>query len=127
MNEATKAEVRRRARNRCEYCGLEQRRRPLSRLHIEHIRARKHGGTNDLGNLCLACAECNQHKGSNLTGIDPDTDAVTELYHPRRQRWADHFDWSDDFIVGISATGRATVQVLDLNSPTQLRLRSTHL
>ena len=106
---------------------MEQRRRPLSRLHVEHIRARKHRGTDDLGNLCLACAECNQHKGSNLTGIDPDTDAVTDLFHPRRQRWTDHFGRSGDFIVGISAIGRATVQVLDLNSPTQLQLRSTQL
>ena len=127
MNEATKSEVRRRAKNRCEYCGVEQGRRPLSRLHVEHIRARKHRGTDDLDNLCLACAACNSHKGTNLTGIDPETDAITELFNPRRQHWAEHFDWSGDFIVGTTAIGRATVQVLDLNSPIQLELRSTHL
>ena len=125
MNEATKAEVRRRAKNRCEYCRLEQRRRPLSRLHVEHIRARKHGGTDDLANLCLACAECNLRKGTNLTGIDPATDAITELFNPRSQRWDEQFEWNGLSIVGKTPIGRTTVEVLDLNSDYQIELRSS--
>ena len=123
MNEATKADVRRRARDRCEYCALEQRYSPDARLHIEHIRPRKHGGTDDLENLCLACAECNLRKGTNLPGIDPDTDPVTELFHPRRHRWAEHFEWDGVRIVGKTAIGRTSVVVLDLNSDDQIEIR----
>ena len=41
-------------------------------LHVEHIVPRMHGGSDDLENLALACIDCNLHKGSNLTGIDPE-------------------------------------------------------
>lgn len=30
---------------------------------LEHIRPRTHGGDNDLRNVALACARCNQQKG----------------------------------------------------------------
>ena len=47
------------------------------------------------------------------------------LYHPRRQRWGDHFAWSDDFtrVIGLTATGRATVVLLQLNRETLINLR----
>src|SRR6266853_634204 len=67
----TKAEVRERARNACEFCGLHQDDSPLAALHIEHIIPKIHGGSDDLDNLALACIDCNLHKGRNLTGIDP--------------------------------------------------------
>ena len=97
----------------------------MSVLHIEHIRARKHGGTDELPNLCLACIHCNLHKGTNLTGIDPDTDAITELFNPRRQLWEEHFEWVGASIAGRTAIGRTTVAVLDLNSDEQIELRSS--
>ena len=39
------------------------------------------------------------------------------LFHPRRNTWSDHFQWSDDFayIIGITPIGRATVACLHLN------------
>src|SRR6266853_608587 len=83
----TKAEVRERARNACEYCGLHQDDSPLAALHIEHIIPKVHGGSDDLDNLALACVDCNLHKGTNLTGIDPETTAVTQLFHPR-YKWS---------------------------------------
>jgi hypothetical protein len=116
--------VRQRAANRCEYCGLNQEDSPLAALHIEHIRPRKHGGGDHDSNLCLACIDCNLHKGSNLTGIDPDTGALTELFHPRQQRWEDHFVREGIFLVGKTAVGRTTVRVLEMNSEDQLALRS---
>lgn len=47
------------------------------------------------------------------------------LYHPRRDSWRDHFTWSNDFtlIVGLSATGRATVMALRLNRESLVNLR----
>ena len=37
--------VRKRAGNRCEYCGLLEKHSPVARLQIEHIVPLKHGGT----------------------------------------------------------------------------------
>ena len=124
MTEAARAFVRQRAANRCEYCHLHQDDSPLAALHLEHIRPRKHGGSNDESNLCLACIDCNLRKGPNLTGIDPATGAVTALFNPRQQRWEDHFEWEGIHITGKTATGRTTVHVLEMNSDDQLNLRA---
>lgn len=125
MRESVKAEVRDRARQSCEYCQLRQEDSPLAKLHVEHILPKKHGGLDDLDNLALACIDCNLHKGSNLTGLDPETGEVTELFHPRRQRWEDHFTWSGPRILGKTAIGRTRIRVLAMNSDGQLALRSS--
>ncbi len=124
MTEAARAFVRQRAANRCEYCHLHQDDSPLAALHLEHIRPRKHGGSDDESNLCLACIDCNLHTGPNLTGIDPLTGAVTELFHPRQQRWEDHFAFEGIYITGQTGVGRTTIQVLNMNSDDQLNLRA---
>jgi hypothetical protein len=124
MDAATRKTVRERAGHRCEYCGLHQSQSPLAALHIEHVVPKKHGGTDEPENLALACIDCNLHKGSNLAGYDPATGLLTELFHPRRQAWADHFEWRGDAIVGRTPIGRTTIKVLNLNSDEQLRLRA---
>ncbi|MBE2287463.1 MAG: HNH endonuclease [Prosthecobacter sp.] len=123
MTEAVRHLVRQRAQHRCEYCQLHQDDSPLAALHIEHIRPIKHGGTDAVENLCLACIDCNLHKGTNLTGIDPETDEITPLFHPRRDNWDEHFIWNGIRIAGRTAVGRATVRVLDLNGDDRLDLR----
>lgn len=125
MNDRTKARVRERAGHRCEYCQLPEVDSPLAALHIEHIIPKIHGGADDLDNLALACIDCNLHKGSNLTGIDPNTKRVTELFHPRRQRWDEHFEWHGLEVLGKTTIGRTTVRVLHMNSEDQLALRSS--
>jgi 5-methylcytosine-specific restriction endonuclease McrA len=121
---ATRAFVRQRAAKRCEYCHLHQDDSPLASLHLEHIRPRKHGGTDDEANLCLACIDCKLHKGSNLTGLDPLSGALTELFHPRQNRWEDHFAFEGIYLTGRTAVGRTAIQVLDMNSDDQLNLRA---
>ena len=123
MTAATRALVRERAGNHCEYCRIHQEDSPHAALHIEHIRPLKHGGSDDESNLCLACIDCNLHKGPNLTGIDPLTDAITPLFHPRQQRWDEHFRWDDLYIIGQTDVGRTTIRVLCMNSAEQLELR----
>jgi 5-methylcytosine-specific restriction endonuclease McrA len=123
MTESVRHLVRQRAEYRCEYCQLHQDDSPLAALHIEHIRPIKHGGTDDLENLCLACIDCNLHKGTNLTGIDPETDEITPLFHPRKDNWDEHFGWNGTRIAGSTAVGRATIRVLDLNGDDRLDLR----
>lgn len=124
MNDAIKAVVRDRAGNRCEYCRLSQIDSPLAPLQIEHVIPRKHGGTDEVANLALACIDCNLHKGPNLTGIDPVTNAVIELFHPRHDQWGDHFEEDGIYIRGKTEKGRTTIRVLAMNSDEQLALRS---
>jgi 5-methylcytosine-specific restriction endonuclease McrA len=120
-----RAEVRSRANNACEYCQLHQDDSPLASLHVEHIIPKTHGGSDDLDNLALACIDCNLHKGPNLAGIDPETNQLTALFHPRQEQWNAHFEWSGIHLVGVSATGRTTIRVLNMNSEDQLSLRSS--
>jgi hypothetical protein len=123
MNESVKQAVRERASFACEYCQLAEHSSPLARLQIEHVRPRKHGGGDETDNLALACIDCNLRKGVNLSGIDPETGAITELFNPRSQVWQEHFEWSGFYIVGTDSTGRATVNCLDMNSPDRLLVR----
>jgi hypothetical protein len=65
----------------------------------------------------------NLRKGPNLTGIDFLTGEVAPLFHPRRDRWLDHFTFRGAYIGGLNASGRATIQVLAMNDPRRLELR----
>ncbi|HTU26018.1 MAG TPA: HNH endonuclease signature motif containing protein [Pirellulales bacterium] len=115
--------VRDRASELCEYCHRSQANSPLIAFHVEHIVPRKHGGGDSLDNLALACPDCNLRKGSDLTGIDPETGSVVRLFDPRTQNWSEHFAWDGVRVKGRTAIGRVTVRVLDLNHPDRLRLR----
>src|SRR5438105_13401456 len=68
------------------------------------------------------CHFCNRHKGPNLAGIDPDTESVVELFHPRKQDWTEHFEFQGPYIVGKTGTGRTTVQVLAMNDTLRVEL-----
>lgn len=125
MNAATRRQVRERAGHRCEYCQLPAEDSPLAVLHVDHIIPRIHGGSDGLENLALACIDCNLHKGANLTGIDPETNRVSTLFHPRRHRWEEHFEWRGIYLTGTTAIGRTTVRVFNMNSEDQLALRSS--
>jgi len=125
IRERIKAQVRERAQNACEYCHLHQDDSPLAALHIEHIIPKIHGGSDTPDNLAFACIDCNLHKGTNLTGIDPETSEITRLFHPRRQLWEDHFEWQGIYLSGKTATGRTTIRVLNINSEDQVALRSS--
>jgi 5-methylcytosine-specific restriction endonuclease McrA len=114
--------VRQRASGRCEYCRFPVKLDPAPST-VDHIIARVHGGLDDFENLALACFYCNCHKGPNLSGIDPRTDRLTRLFHPRKDRWETHFCWRGAVLVGITAIGRTTVRVLAMNVPHRVLAR----
>jgi hypothetical protein len=122
MDLGTRTLVRTRARNCCEYCLLPQDGCSLKH-HIEHIIPRQHGGSDDPGNLALACHRCNLRKGTNLTGIDPVTRDVVPLFHPRLNRWLDHFRLRGPVIEGVTAVGRTTVKLLSVNDARRIERR----
>ena len=123
MNKTTRQMVWERAQGRCEYCLLQQTHEPLVPLQVEHIVARQHQGGDDLVNLALACLLCNSHKGTNLTGLDPDSGNITRLFHPRQDSWQDHFRRDGAFIIGCTAIRRTTVWLLQMNFVERLELR----
>lgn len=120
----TRTLVRRRARRRCEYCGLREDDDPLFTFHVEHVVAVQHGGSDSPNNLALACHQDNLRKGPNLAGVDPVTKKLTKLFNPRRHKWTYHFRWNGPILVGRTAIGRATIAVLGMNLPHRLTLRA---
>jgi hypothetical protein len=117
--------VRARAKGRCEYCQTSE---WLSGLpcEIDHIVPRAKGGPTTADNLCLACASCNGYKRATTHAVDPESGEEVAIFNPRRQRWDEHFAWSEDGtrIVGLTACGRATVVALKLNHPLAVAARS---
>ena len=113
--------VRQRAVNRCEYCGCHQNDLPLVTFHVEHIVAKQHGGKDIESNLCLSCHWCNFHKGPNLTTLVDGQ--LVPLFHPRTQRWDEHFTVEDDWIVGLTPTGRGTIELLNMNDEDRREIR----
>lgn len=123
MDASTRLKVRQRAGNRCEYCRLRQQDEEENPFHTEHIIAKQHGGSDDLENLSLACSQCNAIKGPNLSSIDPDTGLLTRLFHPRRDRWEDHFRRDGAYLLGLTDVGRTTAWLLRFNDADNLRQR----
>lgn len=113
-----------RARGYCEYCLIHQDDAPDAH-HVDHIIAVKHGGKTEILNLACACAECNRYKGTDLVTIDRLTGAMVPLFNPRVQRWRDHFELRGAQIVGLTITGRVTVELLRLNDDSRLLERET--
>jgi excisionase family DNA binding protein len=107
--------VQRRAQNRCEYCRL-----PVDAsfyaFEVDHVIARKHGGETLPNNLAFACWRCNRHKGTDIASFDPQTGALTALFHPRAQQWSEHFQLSVAELLGRTPEGRTTVKLLQLNT-----------
>lgn len=97
---------------------------PSVPFHIEHIIARQHRGSDASHNLALACDRCNAYKGPNLTAVDPYTNRMTPLFHPRQQAWAAHFRTDHTLIIGTSQTGRATVALLRMNDERRQEVRA---
>jgi 5-methylcytosine-specific restriction endonuclease McrA len=82
---------------------------------VDHIVAQKHGGMTQADNLALSCSLCNKHKGTDLTTLEAGTGEIVPLYHPRRDRWTDHFRLNGAEIEPLTSVGRATVRLLQLN------------
>lgn len=116
ISRALRQQIIRDFNGRCAYC---QTATAITgaRLVIDHILPESAGGVTEKDNLCLACHSCNEFKGAQVAERDPETGESVALFHPRRQRWSNHFHWSADgaFVIGLTPTGRATVLALNLN------------
>lgn len=119
-----RAQLRLEARDRCGYCQTQQA-LAYGPLEVDHIMPVAAGGADDLQNLWLACRPCNQYKGAQTTGLDPQSGEQVRLFNPRLDAWHEHSAWRADgtHVIGIPACGRATVAALNLNNPFAVETR----
>jgi hypothetical protein len=117
--------VRFRAAGFYEYCRISER-FTLAEHEIDHVIAVKHGSRTSAENLALSCTVCNRFKGSDIASIDSNTGQLTPLFHPRLDRWDDHYEFRNGEIIGLTARGRVTVRLLRMNHPTRIKERQLH-
>jgi hypothetical protein len=122
---AVKREVQVRAHDCCEYCVCPSNFCP-DYFQFDHIVAYSLGGKSEADNLAYSCGNCNLYKQNKTHHTDPVTGSLIRLFHPRQHLWTAHFCWSEDelFVLGITAIGRATVELLQLNRTGNVNLRS---
>ena len=128
MSAYVPAELRRQIRVRfahcCAYCHTAES-LTVTVLEIEHMIPRSVGGETVFENLCLACPTCNRQKAYRQNAIAPLLGQTVPLFHPQQQQWENHFAWNEDAteIIGLTATGQATIEALRMNRPPLIRLR----
>jgi hypothetical protein len=118
ISRSKRARVEKASRYRCGYCFTSQHIiGPF--LEIDHIIPESQGGTSVEENLILACPMCNSHKSDRVEALDPFSQEMTPLFHPRHDDWLVHFEWMEGgaIIQGKTAKGRATVVTLNMNHP----------
>lgn len=101
---------------RCAYC-----RSPMIvviPMVVEHIVPIISAGPSVVDNLFLSCYRSNEFKWARQTAPDPSDGHIAALFHPRQQPWQEYFAWADEAtaILGLTASGRATVELLRLNN-----------
>jgi hypothetical protein len=118
------AAVSQRAGHRCEYCHAPEALFNFA-FEVEHVVPVAQQGADDESNLALACRACNLYKTAYVTGIDEVSRSEAALFHPRQDRWEEHFvvDPETYSIQGLTPVGRATVARLRMNAPLQLEAR----
>lgn len=126
MDASLQEKVRQLAAGSCEYCRIPETAVKLP-FQFDHIIARQHGGKTVASNISYSCLPCNKHKGPNIAGIDPKTQKMVPLFHPRRHKWHRHFRWDGPYLRGRTAIGRATIVVLAINEPVYVAVRQTLL
>lgn len=121
---AIKEQIRKEAHYRCGYCLAEESLMGVS-LAIDHIIPLAVGGTNEPHNLWAACRQCNELKNNRTHAEDPATGELVGLFNPRTQQWSVHFQWDPEtyWILGLTPTGRATVDALQINRTLMVRAR----
>ncbi|MCU0348393.1 MAG: HNH endonuclease [Saprospiraceae bacterium] len=119
-----KTELAKIAHRRCEYC-LSPEAFSTQPFELDHIIPESLGGEPLLQNLAYACRGCNSHKFNKTTAVDAITGLTTDLFNPRTQAWSEHFAWDTDplYLIGLTPTGRATIDALQLNRPKLIELR----
>ena len=90
---------------------------------MDQIIAEKHGGATAPENLEASCIACNLFKGSDTASLDPLTGNLSALFHPRTEKWNEHFGRRGPFLVPKTPQARATARLLQFNTPERITER----
>lgn len=110
-----------RASRRCEYCLIHESDTFMG-CQVDHILSEKHGGQTTADNLAYACTFCNRSKGSDIATLD-EHEQLTRLFHPRLDRWTDHFVFQEARIQPLTAVGFGTARLLGFNTEERIEER----
>lgn len=50
---------------------------------------------------------------------------MVRLFHPRKDKWDEHFEWNGSLLMGKTNIGRVTVDVLAINRSYRVALRKS--
>jgi HNH endonuclease len=116
--------VAQRANHRCEYCHAPELVFNFP-FEVEHIIPLSRQGTDDEANLALACRSCNLRKGNRISGIASASETEVRFFHPRQDRWNEHFqaEAESGLVTGRTSIGTVTVENLEMNSSAQVAAR----
>ena len=116
--------IARRASHRCEYCKAPEVVFNFP-FEVEHIVPLSWQGSNDEANLALACRSCNLRKGNRISGVSSGSNIEVSFFHPRGDRWSEHFQVNIESgeVLGRTLVGEVTVEYLEINSPAQVAAR----
>ena len=123
ISSALRAQVAQRANHCCEYCLIHEDDAAFSH-QVDHVVSRKHGGASSIENLAYACVLCNRYKGSDVASIDELTGEPIRLYDPRHSPWTKHFRLNSAIMEPLTPQGKATIQILRLNSAERVAERA---
>jgi hypothetical protein len=117
-----------RACHACEYCRAPEAVFNLP-FEVEHVTPRARGGETGEDNLALSCRSCNLYKSDFVRAEDELTRQEVGLFNPRLDAWHEHFLIIEEAgeIKGLTASGRATVSRLRINSVAQVEARKQWL
>lgn len=110
--------VTKRANRICEYC-LAFEGHAYLKFQMEHIISIKHGGKTDADNLALSCFYSNNSKGTDL-GTLLNQEKFIRFYHPRKDKWSDHFKLHEHIFIPKTPIGEGTIKILQLNQENRL-------
>jgi hypothetical protein len=114
----------RRANGCCEYC-RSQVKYSSDPFVVDHIFPKSLGGQTTMDNLALSCNGCNGVKSTKTEAYDTVRQKFVPLFHPRKDKWAEHFTWDESWshMIGLTPIGRATIKTLKLNRPHLVNFR----
>jgi hypothetical protein len=109
-----------RAEGLCEYCLIHED-DTFFGSEVDHVISEKHGGATEAENLACACLFCNRHKGSDVGSLLTHG-GFSRFFHPRSDRWAEHFALADDGITIEPRTeiGLVTARIFGFNASERL-------
>jgi hypothetical protein len=116
MTDRTRLRIWARDKFKCQYCGFDAGASPdafyRASLTVDHLKPKKHGGTDDDKNLKTVCHPCNRFKSQEDLGPVQNVQRFLRLYQRECAR-----PWYDEFVAAYDPSK----DPLKWNAPERLK------